>query len=124
MRKGLLFGLALCAVFALTGCGVFGSDDNSTDFYSGTVTVGLTDNVPASGTYVIQNIYNPGVRQVIAVVQVDNVKEGTKVTGRWYQMNVFQRKLENATPEGVLVSAADFTISKDSINSESKRGGG
>jgi hypothetical protein len=113
MRLGLVLVTAVGAAFALTGCGLFGSSSSSSsDLYKGAITVGLTDNIPASGTYVVQNIYNPNVRQIIAVITVDNAKVGTKVEGQWYQMHVFPRKdALTPEPEGALVTAAGFQVS-------------
>jgi hypothetical protein len=125
MRNGLILALGLVVAVALTGCGVFDDDgagaSNAT--FGGQVTVGLTDNVPASGTYVLQNIYNPNVREILAIVQIENVKEGTEVIGRWYQMGVIQQRAPNITAEGALISEAGFEVSKDSINTENRGGG-
>jgi len=141
MSLKVLFGLSLTAAFVLTSCGlVGGGDDNRQDckaifdtgyrsqeerdyfvqncseeifWYDGDpVTVGLTDNIPASGTYVLQDIYNPAVRSIIAVVQLQNAPVGTEVTGRWYQMGLIQQKAPNITPGGALISEAGFTVDK------------
>lgn len=126
MKLGFLLAMTTIAAFVLSGCGLFGDDDSgvSGEIYQGQVTVGLTDNVPATGTYVLQNIYNPNVREILAVVQIENATEGTEVIGRWYQMGVIQQKAPNVTAEGALISEAGFKVSKDSISAETKRGGG
>jgi hypothetical protein len=129
MRAGFLFAFAVCAAVVLTGCGLFGSDNNkSSDVFNGDITVGLTDNVPTGSPYVIQNIYNPNVRQIIAVVSIANAKPGMTVEGQWYQMHVFEAGNQNRDttlpPTGTLVTKAGFEISQDSINSSTQRGGG
>ncbi len=152
MRSAFLLAVALCAAFVFTGCGLLGGGDSKRedcaaifksgyrsqtekDYFSANcsnlfeydgpaVTVGLTDNVPASGTYVLQNIYNPRVRQIIGIVQIENAKLGTHVTGRWYQMGVIQQKAPNITAGGALVSEASFDITTDSISTDTKKGGG
>jgi hypothetical protein len=128
MRLRLLAVFGLLTAVALTGCGLFDEDEASSaisaDLYEGQVTVGLTDNVPASGTYVLQNIYNPNVREILAIVQIENADPGVEVIGRWYQMGVIQQRAENITPEGGLISEAGFEITNESINAESGRGGG
>jgi hypothetical protein len=116
---------ALAALAFTTGCGLFDDDGASAsgDLFDGQVTVGLTDNVPASGTYVLQNIYNPNVREILAIVQIEDAEEGTEVIGRWYQMGVIQQRAPNVTAEGALISEAGFTVSGDSINAEGRGGG-
>jgi hypothetical protein len=129
MRFGFLLALAAAASLSMTACGLFGGDsDNSADVYKGDITVGLTDNVPTGSPYVIQNIYNPNVRQIIAVVSIANAKTGTKVEGQWFQMHVFdagnQKRDTSLPPTGTLVTKAGFEISSDAINQDTKRGGG
>jgi hypothetical protein len=133
MRAGFLAVVAVCAAIGLSGCGLFGGDDNgsnsssSSNAFKGSLTVGLTDNVPASGGYVIQNIYNPAVRNIIAIIQIDNAKPGMKVEGRWYQMHVFEASSQNRNtdlpPDGTLVTSAGFTLTDKDIN-DAKRGNG
>ncbi|HEY7268760.1 MAG TPA: hypothetical protein VH951_02925 [Dehalococcoidia bacterium] len=131
MKAGFLVAIALCAAIGLTGCGLFGSDNSnsssSANNYKGSLTVGLTDNVPASGGYVIQNIYNPAVRNIIAIVQIDNATKGTKVEGQWYQMHVFEAGATNRNTdlpaEGTLVTSAGFQLTDQDIN-DAKRGNG
>ncbi len=127
MRSGLVLAFGLVAAFLLSGCGLFGDDadaSGSASQFKGDITVGLTDNVPASGTYVLQNIYNPNVREILAVVQIENAKSGSEVIGRWYQMGVIQQKAPNIDATGALVSEAGFKMSGDNISPDTKRGGG
>ena len=122
-RFAFLAGLTALAALLATGCGLFDSD-NGDELYSGQVTVGITDNVPASGTFNIVNVYPPSVREITAVVQVENAKDGMEVEGRWYQLGTIQQKAKNLTPEGLLISQASFKLSSDSVNKDTKLGGG
>ena len=121
----LLFGVL--GLVALTACGGGGSSSKNpsiTSFYKGNITVGMTDNVPADGHYVIQNVYNPKGQQIMAGVQIEGAKSGTTVLGRWYQMGVIQQKAANLTPEGALISEAGFTMDNNAIAQDTKVGGG
>src|SRR5581483_3947747 len=117
MRSAVVFALAAVAAVALTGCGLFGGDNNSknADLYQGNITVGLADNIAPNNTYVLQNIYHPNTRQILAVVQIDNAKPGMKVSGQWYQMGVIQTKAKDLTPVGALISEAGFTLDANSV---------
>jgi hypothetical protein len=141
--------MSVGAVLLLAGCGLTGEgDDNRQDcqaifdtgyrsedeqdyfirncyeevfWHEGEVSVGLTDNVPASGTYVLQDIYNPGVRSIIAVVQIENASVGMEVEGRWYQMGLIQQRAPNITAGGALISQAGFPV--ETVNAENRAQG-
>ena len=109
------------SIFTLAAC----SKSSSVSTYKGgSITVVLTDNVPASGPAVIQDIYNPAVKQIIALVQIPNAKTSMEVKGEWYQMGVIQQKAQGLTAEGALISSAGFKVTSEAINTESKAGGG
>ena len=118
MRAGFLAAVALVAAIGLSGCGLFGGDNSSKDSkFSGSVVIGMTDNVPTTGNYTVQNIYNPNVRNIIAVVDVTGAKAGDQIEGQWYQMHVFEQirpkpKAGTPTPgpEGTLITKAGFTV--------------
>ena len=90
--------VALAAsVLAFVACG----KGSGNDLYKGAaITVVLTDNVPSSGPAVIQDIYNPAVKQIIALVQIPNAKTSMEVKGEWYQMGVIQQKAQGLTAQG------------------------
>lgn len=113
--------LLAAGLLAAVGC----SKSSSNDLYKGSaVTVILTDNVPATGQTVIQDIYNPAVKQIIAIVQIPNAKTNMDVKGEWYQMGVIQQKAQGLTAQGALISSAGFKVTSDAINSDSHVGGG
>lgn len=121
MRFGFVLAMLAAGALALTGCGLVGGDDDSEELFEGQVSVGLTDNVPASNQYVLQNIYHPRVREIIAIVQIDDAKEGAEVIGKWYQMGVIQQRVPNLTAEGILISERGFTV--ETITAEGRGAG-
>jgi hypothetical protein len=119
------FGLLVGIVLLTTGCGVFGDDDGGDgDEYNGDITVGLTDVVPASGTYTLKNVFPPGIREILAVVQLEDAEPGTEVRGDWFQLGTLQIQAEDVTPHGALISSAGFELTSDTIDSATGRGGG
>jgi hypothetical protein len=104
----------------LLGCGLFGGDDD----FDGDVAVGLTDTIGANGAFTIRNVFAPNVREVLAIVQIENAKSGTEIKGEWLQLATLQPRAANQTPEGIKVSEAGFKLEQSAINAESGRGGG
>jgi hypothetical protein len=118
MRSAVVFALAAVTAVVLTGCGLFGGGNDSSksaDLYQGNISVGLADSIAPNNTYVLQNIYHPNTRQILAIVQIENAKPGMKVSGQWYQMGVIQTKAKDLTPVGALISEAGFTLDANSV---------
>jgi hypothetical protein len=90
------------SVFVVAACSKGGG---SASLFKGDVNVGLTDNVPEGGSYVLQDIYNPAVKQIVGVVTVQNAKIGMQIRAEWYQMGLIQFKTTAAgQPEGRLIN--------------------
>jgi hypothetical protein len=111
----------IAAALLIAACSKGGSSSSSV--FKGDVNVGLTDNVPADGTYVLQDIYNPNVKQIIGVVTVQNAKVGMQVRSEWYQMGLIQFKTTAASAaEGKLVDGATYKLLDKDVNPDSKSG--
>lgn len=120
-----IFGLFAGVVLLASGCGIFDDDDGGNGAeYNGDITVGLTDVVPASGTYTLKNVFSPSVREIIAVVQLEDAKAGTDVRGEWFQLGTLQVQAEGVTPHGAPISSAGFELGSDTIDTATGRGGG
>jgi hypothetical protein len=120
-----LFTVLAAVVLLTTGCGLFDDDSGGNgEEYSGDITVGLTDVVPASGSYTLKNIFPPSIREILAVVQLEDAESGTEVRGDWYQLGTLQMQAEGVTPQGALISSAEFELTADTIDTASGRGGG
>src|SRR3954467_2418619 len=110
----------IAAVLLIAACS---KGSSSSSAYKGDVNVGLTDNVPDNGTYVLQDIYNPNVKQIVGVVTIKEAKVGQQVRSEWYQMGLIQFKTTAATQaEGKLVDQATYKLLDKDVNPDSKSG--
>src|SRR4051812_14029692 len=107
MRPPWALALLGSAVLAVASCG---GGKAGTDFYKGDLTVSVTDNVKADGTFVLQDIFNPNVKQILALVELTDPKVGMDVRGDWYQLGVLGLKDQNLTPEGIKISSKSFKL--------------
>jgi hypothetical protein len=107
MRPLWVLALLGSAVLAGASCG---GGKSSEDFYKGDVTVSVTDNVRADGTFALQDIFNPNVKQVLALVELKDPKVGMDIRGDWYQLGVLGLKDPKLTPEGVKISSKSFKL--------------
>lgn len=125
--------IALLFVFAalLAGCGSGGGEvvpagtaTGDTDAFSGSISVGLTDSVPETGSYTLKNAFPRNIKEIIAVVELAGAREGTAVRGEWYQLGTLQIEAQGIKPRGALISEAGFELSNETIDPETHTGGG
>jgi hypothetical protein len=118
--KRFLPMVMLPLALALSGCGLFGGDDGDS-VYTGPITVEISDNIPQTGTFTRKSVYPPEVREVVALVRVDNARAGMKITSRWYQLGTLQN-LANLGPHGFLVTETEYVLKAGDIGGERKTG--
>ncbi len=113
LRLGMLV-LVLASMLA-SACSVIGKDKKSDDS-GGSSSVKVTQGVfaatldpngaPINPTYA----FPAGTKQINAVLLLEGVSADTKITARWYQLNV-----KDAPPAGAEVNSAVSTIKKEDI---------